>query len=89
MAMIDIFRQHYFPRSEITSRDRKISGYHTKLYACLMVEKSNCQEIVQNQSLVLKTKIVTQKARGITYVTKDGFSDESFPIIFLLCCCYK
>ena len=39
MAMIDILRQHYFPRSETTSRDRKISGCHTKGYACLMGEK--------------------------------------------------
>ena len=31
--MIDILRQHYFPRKEITSRDRKISGCYTKGYA--------------------------------------------------------
>ena len=33
MSMIDILRQHYFPRSETTSRHRKISGCHTKGYA--------------------------------------------------------
>ena len=36
--MIDILRQLYFPRIETTSRYRKISGGHTKGYACLMCE---------------------------------------------------
>ena len=36
MTKIDILRQHYFPRIEIIGRDRKISGYHTKGYSCLM-----------------------------------------------------
>ena len=39
MALIDILRQHNFPRSETTSRDRKISGCYTEGYACLMGEK--------------------------------------------------
>ena len=37
--MIDRLRQLYFPSTETAGRYRKISGCHTKRYACLMGEK--------------------------------------------------
>ena len=36
--MIDILRQLKFSSLETTNRYRKLSGYHTKGYACLMGE---------------------------------------------------
>ena len=39
--MIDILRKLKSPSTEVASRYRKISGCHTKGYACLMGEKGN------------------------------------------------
>ena len=38
--MIDRLRQLYFPSTETAGRYRKISGCHTKGYACLMGEEN-------------------------------------------------
>ena len=43
MAMINILRQRYFPRSETTSRDKKSQAATQKGYACLMGEKDLSQ----------------------------------------------
>ena len=55
--MIDILRQHYFPRSETTSRDRKISGCHIKGYACLMGENKKIYDGVEAETRKSKASI--------------------------------
>ena len=63
--MIDISR-HYFPRSETTSRDRKISSYHTKGYACLMGEKHKTQ--YRNKAIKVFERTGMTKHHGLDQV---------------------
>ena len=87
MAIMDILRQHHFPRSDTTSRDRKISGCHTKGYACLVGEKRrSTHKWISSKLSERFQKLVLDSQASDPVLVLSGVPQRSAvgPVLFLI-----